>query len=452
MSTTLRTILITGLVAFPFCIQTHAQVESNVYSFSLEQAVSYAVQHQATVRNAALDHEIARQKVKELIGVGLPQINGKIDGTRFLRIPTQVIPAAAFGGPEGVITTAQFGLEYQASAGLEASQLLFDGSYLVGVQASRTYAELSQKNYQQSKIETAAMVSKAYYNVLVNNERFALLQANVERLKKTADDTRALFENGFVEKIDNDRITVAYNNMVSEKEKTERLLELGKSYLKFQMGMDPAAVLILTDDLKNISFDETSPSAEPIDVTKRIEYSILQTTQKLQSLDLKKNRFQYLPSLVLYGGLSGHAYRFKFDFFDREKKWYPTALIGATLTMPVFDGLQKRARIQQSKLNLKKIENGFVSLEQGIRLETESAKTGLINAQSSLDTQRKNRELAAEVVRVAKVKYDQGIGSNLEVVNAETSLREAETNYYAALYDALVAKTDYAKATGSLLK
>lgn len=447
-----KTILLTVIFAAVLFTKGSAQTESETHSMTLQQAIDYAILNQSTVKNAGLDHEIARHRVKELIGLGLPQVNGSVSAQRFIRIPTQVIPAAAFGGPEGVVTAAQFGLEYQASAGLEASQLVFDGSYLVGVQASKTYAELSRKNYQQSKIETAAAVSKAYYNVLVNAERFDLLNANVERVKKLKDDTRALFDNGFVEKIDYDRVEVTYNNIEVEKTKTAKLLELGNALLKFQMGMNPDAKLILTDDLKNIAFDEAVPVDLKSDFTQRNEYSILQTTQRLQELDLKKNRFQYLPSLVVFGALSANAYRFEFDFLESSEKWYPTAVVGATLSVPIFDGLQKRERIQQSKLNLKKIENGFISLEQGIKLETQTATVNLQNAISSLETQRRNRDLAGNVVRVTKIKYDQGVGSNTEVVDAETALKEAETNYYAALYDALVAKTDLAKATGTLLK
>ena len=422
------------------------------YSFSLQQAIVYAIQNQANILNAAIDQEIAQKKVNELTGAGLPQISGSVDAKKYIRIPTVVIPAIAFGGPPGVIQTAQFGLEYEASAGLSASQLIFDGSYLVGLQASKTYAELSRKNYQQTKIETALQVSKAYYNVLVNAERMELLNANVERVKKLRDDTKALYDNGFVEKIDFDRIELTYNNIVTEKEKTEKLLELGKQLLKFQMGMDMKAALTLTDDLKNTTFDESLPLDQQIDYTKRIEYSTLQTTKRLYELDLKKNRFAYLPTLVAYGGLSTYAYRFNFDFFDSKKGWYPTTVIGATLSVPIFDGFQKNARVQQSKLNLKKIENSFKSLEQGIALETQTARVNLQNSISSLETQKKNRELAEEVSRVSKIKYDQGVGSNLEIVNAETSLREAETNYYAALYDALIAKIDFQKATGNLVK
>ncbi|MEO5571239.1 MAG: TolC family protein [Bacteroidia bacterium] len=431
---------------------TSQKKQTASYSFSVEQAIEYGIQNKQTVLNAAVDQEIAQKKVNELKGIGLPQINGFVDAKKFFDIPTQVVPASAFGGPEGLTQAFQFGLAYNASAGVDASQLLFDGTYIVGLQASKTYVELSEKTYQQSKIETAEMVSKAYYNVLVSTERMEFLDANIARIKKLMDDTKAFYDNGFVEKIDVDRVQVTYNNLTNETERAKKNIELSKLLLKFQMGMDLKTDLTLTDNLKNIKFEEAMPADEPVDYTKRIEYSILQTNQHLQELDLKKNRFQYLPSLYAYADLSTYAYRYDFDFFDSDKGWYPTSFFGAKMSIPVFDGMQRRSRIAQAKLELKKTESNFKLLEQSISLETESSKIKLQNNIASLITQGKNRDLAEEVSRVSKIKYDQGVGSNLEVVTAETDYKEAVNNYYLAMYEAIVAKIDYLKATGTLIK
>lgn len=430
-------------------------ISSLVYSqnaFTVQQAVEYALKNEANVKNAFIDRDIAGKKVSELIGVGLPQINIEADANRFLKIPTTFVPAEFFGGEPGTFAPVQFGQNYTASAGVTASQLLFDGSYLVGVQASKTYAKLAEKTYEQIKIETAEKVMKAYYSVLVNEERLASLNANVQRLKKLRDDTKALYENGFVEKMDLDRTEVAYNNLLTTRDQTEKLLVLAKGLLKFQMGMDPKAEIVLTDNLQSITFEPSLAGETMPDFRNRIEYSILETTRELQRLDLKKNRFQYLPSLVAFGTFSYNASRNKFDLFDTQKQWYPASLIGAKISLPVFDGLQKRARIQQAKLNLEKINNGFSALEQGLTLESMKAQTEMLNSIAALEAQRKNRELAGEVVRTARAKYEQGVGSNLEIISAETDLRDAETNYYAALYQALVAQTDLLKAKGTLIK
>jgi outer membrane protein len=285
---------------------------------------------------------------------------------------------------------------------------------------------------------------------LVNRERTRLLDANIERLEKLQKDTKALQTAGFVEAIDVDRIELAFNNLQTEKEKIQRLLGLTETLLKFQMGYDIAQPISLSDSLSMFSSDlvDITWNNKP-SVSGRPEYGLLESQIKLQELDLKRNRLSYLPTLAAYGSLSAMAMRNEFDVFSGIR-WFPTALIGGTLNIPVFDGLQKNYRIEQAKLNLLKSRNGLKSFEQAATLEINSAGITYQNALSSLKSQQRNIELAKNVYRVTKTKYEQGIGSNLEVVTAETALKEAETNYYSALYDALVARVDYQKATGTL--
>ena len=430
--------------------QIHAQnKDSTKFSFSLQQAIDYAMQNQTKVQNAMYDEQIAKNKVKEITGIGMLQINGSFDVKDFLNIPTSVLPAGVFGP---VPVAVKFGLPYSASAGIDATQLIFDGSYIVGLQATKVYLELSSKATQRTKIETIVAVTKAYYSVLLNGERMKLMEANVTRVKKLMDDTKALYDNGFVEKLDFDRITVTYNNLVVEKEKIQRFLDLSAALLKYQMGMDQMASLVLTDKLADIKFDSVNISADKFDYSKRVEYSLMQTQNAAAKLQLKKDKFGYLPNMVAYGSASLNAFRQTFDVFDFSQKWYPTTIVGARLGIPIFDGLQKNYRIQQSKIGLLKSDNDLKFIQQSIDLELSSTRATLMNSSSSLESQKKNIELAEDVYRVAKLKYDQGVGSNLEVLNAETALKEAQTNYYNALYDALIAKVEFEKANGAIVK
>lgn len=422
--------------------------DSSSFAFSLQQCIDFAYKNQSRVVNAAIDEKIAGEKVKEITGVGLPQLNGSLDVKDYVQIPTSLIPAQFFGGRPGEYFPVKFGTKYNTTAGVDASQLIFDGSYIVGLQASKTYKELSAKNLQRSKIEAAVAVSKAYYSVLINERRFELLKVNVERVKKLMDDTKVMYENGFAEKIDFSRVSVSYNNLVTEKDKIEKMLQLGYLVLKFQMGMDLNSKLTLTDNLNAGTSQLVNMAEEKVDYSKRIEYDLIQTQKRLYELDLKKNRYGYLPSLVAYGNLSANAQRQEFDFLDTKKKWFPIGIVGAKLTIPIFDGLQKNYRIQQSKLTLMKTINDAKMLEQSIDMEVKSARINYQNSLASLETQKKNIELAEEVYNVSKKKYEEGVGSNLEVVNADAALKEAQTNYYNAMYDALVAKIDLDKASG----
>lgn len=217
------------------------------------------------------------------------------------------------------------------------------------------------------------------------------------------------------------------------------------------MGMDINANLTLTDKLDDVKLDVANTvSAQKFDYDKRVEYGLFQTQYKLAKLDLKRQRLSYLPLAYAYGSFSGAAQRNEFDIFDTDKKWYPTSVIGAKVTMPIFSGFQRHARNQQAQLSVLKAENNMDFIKKSIDLELASATTILQNASSSLENQKKNIAVAEDVVRVSKIKYNQGVGSNLELITAETSLKEAQTNYYNALFDALVAKIDFDKANGNL--
>lgn len=444
-------LLIYNLVFTFFCSSQQSSNSAN-YHFSLQQAVDYALQNQSQVQNAGLDEKIARNQMKEIRAMGLPQVSGSFDVHDFLDIPTSLIPGEFFGAPAGTYIPVKFGTQYSSTAGIDVSQLVFDGSYIVGLQASKVFLELTKKATTRTKIETASTVTKAYYSVLVNEERMVLLTANIERIKTLMDATKVLNENGYAENIDVDRITLTYNNLVTEKEKIQRLVKLSNALLKYQMGMDQAAALTLSDQLANISFSSDSSAINAFDYNNRIEYSLLQTQLKLSSLDLKRYKMSYLPSVVLYGSFSRQAQRNEFDFFDTSQDWYPTSIVGLKMSVPIFDGLQKNYQVQKAKLNIQKNKNDVAFLQQSIDLELKSALTTLQNSVVSLNAQKKNIELAEEIYRVTKIKYEQGVGANLEVLNAETSLKESQVNYFNALYDALISKVDFEKAKGALVK
>lgn len=445
-----KLILIVG--AGLFTLNSFSQTkDSSSFSFSLQQAIKYATENQKDVKNAIIDEQLAQRKVNEIMGMGLPQISSSFDLRNFVELPTSLIPADFFGGPPGTFAAVKFGTKYNATAGVDASQLLFSGDYFLGVKASKTFVEISKKSTQRTKIETAATVSKAYYTVLVNEERMKLMNATVDRIKKTMEDTKALLDNGFVEKLDYDRLIVAYNNLMTEREKVDRLLQLGTYLLKYQMGMDIYANLTLTDKLTDVKLDVTTDvSVQKFDYEKRVEYNLFESQYKLAKLDLKRQRLSYLPNAFAYGSISGTAQRNEFDIFDTDKQWYPTGVVGAKVTMPIFTGFQRHSKNQQAKLSVMKAENDIDFIKKSIDLELASATSVLKNAASSLENQKKNIEIATDVVRVTKLKFEQGVGSNLEMITAETTLKEAQTNYFNALFDALVAKIDFDKANGNL--
>lgn len=437
----------TLLFCFGTIIPTFAQQQDTTASFSLSEAISYALHNQTSIKNAKIDEKIAVNTVKQTIGIGLPQVNATASFQDYLKVPTSLLPGEFFGAP-GTQIPVKFGVKYNSSIGLEATQLLFDGTYLVGLQASRTYKELSIKNTTRTAIETAVAVTKAYYSVLVNNEQLSLLDANRERLKKSLHDTEQLFKNGFVEKIDVDRLTVLNNNLDTERENVVRLLALNLNMLKFQMGMTIGSKLTLTDRISDVNLEKTQVLADTTAYQRRIEFSLGQTSLKLKQLDEKRYKSAFLPSLAAFGSTSSNFQNDKFG--DLYSTRFPTSVIGLRLSIPLISGGQKLYQLRNAKLEVEKSRNDLFNIKNSINLDVTSAQTAYINGQRSLDNQKRNMDLAKEVLRVTKIKYDQGVGSSLEVTTAETSLKEAQNNYINALYDMLINRVNLDKALGNL--
>jgi len=421
-------------------------------NFSLREAVDYAVKNHFNIRNAQLDILNAEARVNEIKGIGLPQINGNFGYTNNFIIQRIFIPARTFDptAPEGSVIAAQFGVKNAGQAGIGLSQILFDGSYLLGLKAADVYKELSKKALVQTKQQSAENVTKAYYSILVNEERLKLLNLNIGRLDSLLHDTKAMNVQGFVEKIDVQRLEVQRSNLNIETQNVERLQELSYYLLKFQMGKKVNDIVILTDKLSNINVNELMPENEvDLKYTNRIEYSILQTQDRLAQLDLRNQKSAYLPKVTLTSNFNYSTGRPQFfDLFTQP--WFNAASAGLAVQIPIFDGFQRKNRIIQSQNNLQKIKNGYELLENSIDLQAKQGQITLKNAYETLQEQKANMDLAQEIVRVSKIKYKEGVGSNLEVVTAEISYKEAQTNYFTTFYNALIAKVDLDKALGKL--
>jgi outer membrane protein TolC len=364
-----------------------------------------------------------------------------------------VIPLAPFGGPADTYTTVQFGVKYNATIGITISQIIFNSDYIVGLQAAKELVSLSEKGLKRTKVETNAAVTKAYYGAIIAKERLKVIDANIDRVKKLLDDTKAMNTAGFVEKLDVDRIELTYNNLLAEKEKLIRLTGLSETLLKFQMGYDLASPITLTDILSpELMIDIDGLNQSKMNYEARPEYDMMVSQQNINSLELKRYRYQYLPSLAAYGSFSEQAQRNQFDVFNVDKPWYSIGIIGATLNIPIFNGGQKYYKIQQAKIGLTKTANSLDFLKRSIDVEIESNTMLYKNAIVSLETQRKNKELAKSIYETSKLKYDTGVGSNLDIIYAQAAFKEAEINFLSAAYDLIIAKTDYLKATGTLVK
>jgi outer membrane protein TolC len=351
-------------------------------------------------------------------------------------------------------------LKSSGNAGVTVNQLLFSSTYLVGLKAASTYKELAYKTTEQTEIQIIENVMKAYYGVLVNNERITLFDNNIARVDSLLRTTRALNQNGFAEEIDVDRIQVTLNNLKSERLKFINLQNLSMALLKFQMNYPMEQDLAVSGSLSELKVNEKlfEEYQEGWDYKNRIEYKMLDTQKRLLELDIKNQLSHSLPSLVGFanlgystqspdiGGLFRTNSNFNDDGFVGPDKWYSFSTFGVTLSIPIFSGLQRTYQVQQAKLALLKTQNNFTSLKQSIDLSIQQNSLTFQNAIETLNSQEENMKLADKVARVTKIKYEQGVGSNIEVIDAEASLRESQVNYYNALFDAIVSKIDLDKA------
>ncbi|MGZ3752630.1 MAG: TolC family protein [Mucilaginibacter sp.] len=450
----MKNIIITTLFLLSIALSSYAQqgmaTPGQPYNFTVQDCINYAYEHQDSVVNAKLDVKSAEYNVKETIGRGLPQVNGTAGFQDYLKIPTTLLPGEIFGQPAGTFIPVKFGVKYQSNLGVSASQIIFDPDYLVGLQARTTYKQLYERSYNRSKIETNVNVTKAYYQVLVSSEQIRLLDANLKQLKQQLDETSAQNKQGMAEKIDVDRLAVQYNNLVTSRENTLRLLGLNYQLLKFQMGMPIEYELLLKDKLDDIKLDDNVADigADTTFYKTRVEYGLLETQKQLNEYDVKRKKGQFLPKLTANASYTS-SYQNN-GFGNLYSMSFPSSYIGLTLNIPIFTGFQHVNQLRQSQITVLKAENNLISLKNALNLEASKAKITYINGLQSLNSQKQNQQLAAEVLRVSKIKYQQGVGSSIEVTQAQTALDDADNKYIQGLYDALVSKVDLDKAYGRI--
>ncbi len=429
------------------------QGQSEVLTFSLEECLKYGYQNQALVQNANLDQEMAVALIGETRSDGLPQLNGSAEYSNYWNPQDAFLPAVVFdpSAPLDEFIPVPFSQKYNGTAAITATQMVFDGSYFVGLNAAKTYKNLSEKDYIRSRRDATEQISKAYYTVLVTQVALDLINTNYQRLDTLLNETSLMYQNGFAEKIDVNRVQVEFNNTDALRIRARRDLEQAYNILKFQMGMPLSQPLELSETIEDIDLEVLEYNLADFDYKDRIEISQLEVTRSLAELDLKNTKVQYLPSVDAFANLGTlTATNNRGNVTDFNDQWLDYGFFGFRINVPIFDGLRKSYIVQQNRIQLAQIDNDMRYLKYSIDLEQEQAKRDFINSLENLRAQEENMQLALEVFEITSIKYQEGIGSNLEVVDAETSYKDAQSNYFNALYDVLIAKVDMEKALGIL--
>lgn len=422
-------------------------------SFSMEQAIQYALLNNENLKNAKVNINDAEAQVYQTRADGLPQIDAGFGYTNNLEIPTNILPANIFDptAPEGAITAVRFGVQHQSQLNVTASQMIWDGAFFVGLKAARTLREKVVVDQAKAIEDVKEQVMKAYYLVLVNQVRTELVDSNIATLDSTLNDTKALYENGFAESIDVSRLQVQMNNLVAEESAVRQSITQAKNILKLTMGYDVNVPIELTDGLEAFDFEYDQEEIETFSVSERAEYQQVDYLKKLAELDIKNIKSQYIPTVRFNAGLGRNTGNDAFNnLWNDQRQWFTNSFIGVNVNIPIFDGLRKKYSVQRKNYQLETIQNQSSLLKNDLQQRLINAKVALDVSLERLEVQETSVQLAQEVLNTTTEKYREGIGSNLELVVADQDFKQAEVNYLIALYDAIVAKIDLDKALGKL--
>lgn len=439
-----------------------AQADAPTSPLSLDACIQYALAHHKSIQNATFDQYIAEKQVQEYKGVGLPQVSGNASFQQYGQFPTSIIDIGTFNFdpsagplpaniPDSIrYQAAQFGVKYNGSLGAQVTQLLFDGSFFVGVQAAKAYVSLTEINLRRTQEEAAIKVTQAYYSALLSQERARVLTTNATRLEKLLETTEALYKEGFTEKVDADRLRITLNNLRAEERKVARMVDLSFDLLKFQMGMPVSSEISLSEKITDA--DQVPPISSLIMdgnfAENRTEMMVLRQSIHLNELNTKRIQVGRFGSLFASANFNYQTFRPRFFEIDIPQKWFPASFWGISYQITFFDGLRSQANTAKSRLEVQKLHNQIELFEQSVELEARAAATNVSNAWADVENARENRVLADEVYRIATTKYKEGVGSNLEVIDAENTLMESQVNYLSALYSYVIATVELRRVKG----
>jgi outer membrane protein TolC len=442
------------------------------YEVSVKDAVDIAFKNVNDMKNVRLDYKIAAARNKEITAAALPQVNGSLQGNHYLTLPLIQFPDATelsvydvlkkegvkdgSGNPitangEFSVRNFSFFSPWNINMGASLQQLLFEPQVFVGLKARKALLESGDLQVKVAEDNVRFAVYKSYYAVLIGEKQLMFVEESLKRLEKLSHDMEVMYKNGFVEKLDIDKTTVSFNNTKAIDNQLKNGVAIGYAVLKMTMGLSQSDTLMLKDVLTTAQIKEglleTGFSYED-----RNEIKLLNNAKKLQGYDIKRYQLSYYPTLAAFYNFQETGQRSAAAQSANKKPWfwYNTNQVGLSVNFPIFDGFSKKFKIQQSKYTLQKVENTLDQAKKGIDLEITVAKNTLTNAILNLDVQEENMKLAEKVYNTEKKKYEAGLGSSFAILQSDTDLQQAQSNYFKSLYDAIIARVSYLKALGKL--
>lgn len=454
------------LICLLFSVPAFSQ---QVHELTIKEAVDLAYRNVIDLKNKALDIKIQEAMNKGIAGQALPQLTGDVGGQYFYKLPIMLFPDATstaiyqilkeegVQGANGPITdvpvpelrTLSFQQPWNVSAGVTLTQLLFQPDVFVALQARAASMRLARQNLELAQENVKDSAYKRYYAVLIAEKQLEFLNDGVTRIEKLVHDNQIMYNEGFIEMLDVERAQVQLSNLKTMQTNLKNGIFLSYAALKYALGIPQKDTLKLKDAL---SIDEVKLGIleESFEYEDRKEFRLAQTVLEMQKLDLKRYKFRYFPTVALAGNFARQGMAEKFIFSDKSATWYSTGYIGLSVSIPIFDGFQKKYQIQQSRFTVEQAENNAENLKQVIDLQQVMNKESLKTAILNLDEQQRNIELAEKVYNTTKKKFEEGVGNSFDIIQAENDLQTSQSNYFQAMYNAIIAKISYQRALGKL--
>ncbi len=418
----------------------------------LKTALRYAVDHHSSIQKANLDIRKGQQLVRESLSTGLPQVNASGTILNNPAIPTSFVPAEFFGGQPGDFAQVQFGTNWNATTGINLEQLVFSKSWLLGLRATRELTEFYDLMLSKSKEEVVYEVAKLYYQIQLSRTQRGILEANLGQIEGLLTVTQKQFENGFAKKIDMDRLKVQQSNLQIQLNNLELQIKQAEQALKFSMEMPLETEIVLTDTISEATFQEVDPTVFQPNWQQKPALSILKKQQELYLLDEKRWKSGYFPTLSFFANYNYQWQANNISDFGRGRNWTDFSQIGLRINVPIFDGFFKDSQVQTARLNNLQLAQDYRMASLGLQLRHEAAVTSLRTNQNTLRSTRDTRQMAEEVYRVAQSRYREGIAPITELLDAESSMRQAQTNYITTLAQIKLAEIDLLNVNGQLIK
>jgi len=428
-----------------------AQEEKKTYSFSLDQAISHATSNNRQAINASRDIEMAKKKKWETTASGLPQINGSIGYQNNFEIQKSLIPAEIFGGTPGTFQEVAFGTKHNASGSLSLTQLLFDGSYIVALQASKTYLQYYENNKKKTDTDVKEMIINSYGSVLLADESVQILQKNKTVLEKTLFDTDQTFINGLIEEENVEQLKITLASVNSNLNYVTRLKDISLKMLKVNLGIEIEDELILTDRLENLSQKNLDLALKNTDfkATNNINYIITQNFVEQRNLEMKLEKSKALPSLSAGVNFGYNSFGNKFTFFNSDQKYFNYSNLGVNLNIPIFSSFARSARTQQAQIALEKAKTDLTETEQKLKLAYQNAKSDYEYSIEQYNSSKESLGLAERIEKKQQIKFKEGLSSSFDFTEAQRQLYTSQQNYLQTMVDVINKKAALEKIIGN---